>query len=163
MNGWLKSWRWGREYFRHVRPEVITGLKPIRARAHQIPNAELREQAVTSLDTKQFHCEGGGVFASPFRDPHNLLLSFLLPYQTLCDFLDTVTDRGPSQDPQNLRLLHQSLLDALTPENPLTDYYALHPTRHDGGYIEWLVLSAREALARFPGLAAVQEELRRLA
>jgi tetraprenyl-beta-curcumene synthase len=157
-----QSWRWGQEYFRHVRPSVTNGLAPLKQRADAIPHPALRQQALSSLNTKQFHCEGGGVFAGPSRDAEGLLLKFLLPYQTLCDYLDTVTDRGPSTDPANLRQLHQALIDAVRPGSELQSYYALHPDKDDGGYAEALVNSSRAALLAFPGIAAVQPALEKL-
>ncbi len=157
-----QSLNWIREYFQVVRPEVIRGLAPIRRRALAIPNAELRAQALDSLKTKQFHCEGGGIFSAPSRDPGGCLFSFVVPYQTLCDYLDTVTDRGPSQDPENLRQLHQALVDAIHPETPLHDYYAHHPSRDDGGYAASLVQDARQSLTQFPGLMSVLGPMQRL-
>lgn len=162
IDEWRKSWHWGREYFRHVRPAVIGGLEPLYTRAQAIPNPRLREQALSSLQTKQFHCEGGGVFGGPSRDQRGLLFNFLLPYQTLCDYLDTVTDRGPSQDPVNLRALHQSLLDAVNPNLPTHAYYRYHPDQDDGEYAQSLVQDARAALLRFPGYTAVQKPLTQL-
>lgn len=162
MDRWRESWHWGQEYFRHVRPAVVTGLKPLYDRAYAIPNLNLREQALSSLKTKQFHCEGGGVFAGPSRDQEGLLFTFLLPYQTLCDYLDTVTDRGPSQDPINLRQLHQALVDAVHPTEATQDYYRYHPDQNDAGYAASLVADARSALLMFPGYEAVKGALARL-
>lgn len=162
MRIWRQSWAWGREYFRHVRPDVVRGLSPLRARAESIPDPTLRDHALSSLNTKQFHCEGGGVFSGPSRDPEGHLLDFLLPYQTLCDYLDTVTDRGPSQDPDDLRQLHLALIDAVNPDNPLRDYYALHPHQADGGYLVSLVEDARHGLSKFPGFHGVHPAMNRL-
>lgn len=162
MAEWTKPWKWGREYFGEVRPHVVRGLEPLRLRAMAIPHPELRAQALSSLDTKQFHCEGGGVFGGSSRDPSGFLLDFLLPYQTLCDYLDTVTDRGPSTAPDNLRLLHQSLLDAVVPEAGLQNYYALHPHQDDGGYVADLITRCHTALAHFPGYDAVRSSMTRL-
>ncbi|PSR21918.1 MAG: DUF2600 domain-containing protein [Sulfobacillus acidophilus] len=162
MGTWRQSWQWGREYFRDVRPGVVQGLAPLYTRAQNIPHPQLREQALSSLVTKQFHCEGGGVFSGPSRDPARRLLSFLLPYQTLCDYLDTVTDRGPSQDSNNLRQLHQALIDAVQPQHALHDYYAYHPHQGDGGYLISLVEDARASLTQFPGYHAVRSAIREL-
>lgn len=162
MDEFQQSWRWGKEYFRHVRPAVVAGLAPLKDLARTIPHPALRDQALLSLTTKQFHCEGGGVFAGPSRDKQGLLLDYLLPYQTLCDYLDTVTDRGPSTDSANLRQLHQALVDAIRPNEPTHAYYALHPHQEDGGYVEALVARSRRALAQFPGLAAVRPAMERL-
>ncbi|MHB1610444.1 MAG: tetraprenyl-beta-curcumene synthase family protein [Sulfobacillus sp.] len=159
----FRSWRWGTEYFRSVRPAVIRSLNEIRSWAERIPHPELRDQALNSLTFKQFHCEGGGVFGAPSRDPAGHVMQFLVPYQTLCDYLDTVTDRGPSQDPEDLRWLHQSLLDAVSPGSPIRDYYALHPHQDDGGYISRLVHACHESLQQFPGFSMISESLSRLA
>ncbi len=158
----VRSWRWGTEYFRSVRPRVIQAITGLRLKAEGIPDPILRQQALISLRDKQFHCEGGGVFGGPSRDPRGYLLEFLVPYQTLCDYLDTVTDRGPSQDPTNLRWLHQSLFDAVTPHASVRDYYRDHPSGEDGGYIASLVHSSQEALRNFPGYGAIQTPMRRL-
>lgn len=162
MGEWGKAWGWAQEYFRAVRPAVIRGLQPIRERAEQIPDPTLRAGALESLATKQFHCEGGGVFAGPSRDSHQQVLAFLLPYQTLCDYLDTVTDRGPSKDPENFQALHEALLDAVHPFGPLHDYYRRHPNQDDGGYLASLVTDSRSALGSFPGLNTVAPFLVRL-
>lgn len=155
----IRSWQWGREYFRFVRPAVVASLQTFREAAEHIPEPSLREQALSSITTKQFHCEGGGVFGGPSRDAHGAILEFLVPYQTLCDYLDTVTDRGPSQDPTNLRWLHQSLIDAVTPDAPLQNYYAHHPYQDDGGYIHRLVRDSQHALTRFTGYSAIQDTM----
>ncbi|MCY0908690.1 MAG: tetraprenyl-beta-curcumene synthase family protein [Sulfobacillus thermotolerans] len=158
----VRSWRWGQEYFRSVRPRVVQAITQLKETAAHIPDPTLRQQALSSLQEKQFHCEGGGVFGGPSRDPGGYLLQFLVPYQTLCDYLDTVTDRGPSQDPGNLRWLHQALLDAVTPLAPVQDYYRQHPQGEDGGYMASLVQSAQSALQYFPGYEAIARPMRRL-
>lgn len=157
----ILSLRWGAEYLKTVRPMVADALSRWRTKAEAIPDAVLRGQALSSLTEKQFHCEGGGVFAGPSRDPGGDLMQFLVPYQTLCDYLDTVTDRGPSQDPENLRWLHQSLLDAVEPGAPVRDYYRSHPQGEDGGYIADLVRQCQTMLRRFPGFSAIAEPVRR--
>ncbi|MDA8195567.1 MAG: tetraprenyl-beta-curcumene synthase family protein [Thermaerobacter sp.] len=151
------------EYFRSVRPSVALQLAGWRQKAQAIPDPVLREQALSSLTSKQFHCEGGGVFAAPSRDPLGYLMRFLVPYQTLCDYLDTVTDRGPSLDRADFRLLHQSLLDAVTPRAALKDYYQRHPYTQDGGYLADLVTACQQLLPAFPGYSRVAAQVRHLA
>lgn len=159
---WIQSWRWAQEYFHNVRPQVHRQLGRWEQHARTIPNPELRSQALDSLIHKRFHCEGGGVFGGPSRDPRGAILPFLIPYQTLCDYLDTVTDRGPSQDPTNLRMLHQSLVDAVVPTQPVDNYYRWHPHQDDGAYIAQLVGACHQALSVFPGYAVVQPFMVRL-
>ncbi|MBX5467671.1 MAG: tetraprenyl-beta-curcumene synthase family protein [Firmicutes bacterium] len=148
--GW---WRFAREYLEAVRPAVARGLEPIRRRAEAIPDPRLKAAALESLRTKTFHCEGGGVLAGPSRDPTGQVLPVILAYQTLCDYLDTLTDRGPSRDPENLRALHEALEDAVRPGAAVRDYYRHHPDRQDGGYLVYLVTTCQEglgALAAWP-------------
>lgn len=163
MDEYAAAWRWAREYLREVRPRVDHLLEPWRQQAQAIPHPILRAQALESLRWKQFHCEGGAVIASPSRDPQGLVLAFLIPYQTLCDYLDTVTDRGPSQDPDDLRLLHQALIRAVDPTSPPVDFYRLHPHQDDGGYLTHLVDACRQALVKIPGYPFIRDQVLQLA
>ena len=156
-------WQWSKEYLQVVRPEVQRLLRPWQALAQTIPDPVLRQQALASLSTKKFHCEGGAVLAGPCRDPEGRVLEFLVPYQTLCDYLDTVTDRGPSNDPVDLNGLHQSLLAAVDPRRPLSDFYRWHPQKSDGGYVRSLLEACRTALSQLPGYVAVAPEVEQLA
>ncbi len=156
MHNYFALWSWAHTYLRAVRPQVDDALGPWQARAQNIPDPRLREHALSSLTHKQFHCQGAGVLASPARDPKGRVLAFVIPYQTLCDYLDTVTDRGPSKDPQDLRQLHQALFDAVTPGGPVHDYYQIHPQRNDGGYLRALVKACQHALDRLPGYPWIQ-------
>lgn len=159
MADYQAMWTWAQEYRTWVRPSVAKALRAVRREAERIPDPVLREQALSSITHKTFHCEGGGVYAGPSRDPHGRLLGFLIPYQTLCDYLDTVTDRGPSQDPEDLQCLHQALADAVNPYAPVRDYYRRHPSGDDGGYVDGLVLASQRALSLFPGYALVQPRI----
>jgi tetraprenyl-beta-curcumene synthase len=153
---------WSREYFGYVRPAVREALNTWHVHAAAIPHPVLRAQALSSLTSKHFHCEGGAIYAVPSRDPEGHLFRFIIPYQTLCDYLDTVTDRGPSQDPENLRLLHQSLWAAVNPGCPTQDFYALHPHQDDGGYIARLIDATQHALVTLPGFEAVKPWIEQL-
>jgi hypothetical protein len=46
-----------------VRPDVHRHLGEWKKRAEEIPNPELRKQALMSIETKTFHCEGGSIYA----------------------------------------------------------------------------------------------------
>ena len=58
-----------RHVFR-VLPIAEAELDRWAARARQVPDPELRRQALASIRTKRFHCQGGSVFAtaSSFAD-----------------------------------------------------------------------------------------------
>ncbi|MCY0863866.1 MAG: tetraprenyl-beta-curcumene synthase family protein [Sulfobacillus sp.] len=160
MAPWTTSWRWVREYLTAVRPTVARYLAEWQTQATAIEHPALRTQALSSLTTKQFHCEGGGIFSSPSRDPEQRLLPFIVAYQTACDYLDTITDRGPSQAPDNLRQLHQALLDAVTPGKSPEAYFRSHPDGDDGGYLTRLVTRCQTEVATWPGWSAVAPYIR---
>ena len=71
------------------------------------------------------------------------------------DYLDTLGE-APGQDAleDGLRL-HRSLAVALTPGAESLDWYARHPRRDDGGYLDFLVTTCQEAVATLPGQAAL--------
>ena len=128
------------------------------ARAEAIPDPELRRQALASLSTKRFHCEGGSVFAA-IAAPAAAgdVLRAIVALQTISDYLDNLSDRSLAGGEVDLRCLHRAFTDAAAPASPAKAgaYYAHHPHRDDGGYLDALVSACREALARLPGQAVV--------
>ncbi len=149
--------------YKYVLPEVRTCLDFWRRDAAGIPDPELRKQALASIETKQFHCEGGGIYAAGNLSMRHILIPLIVAYQTISDYLDNLCDRSTSLDPADFRLLHQSMLDAITPGAELVNYYALRTEQNDGGYLHRLVLTCQEMTAKLPGYAAAAEEIRHLA
>lgn len=148
--------------YRHVFPEVRNELRRWREAAGRIPDPELRKQAVDSLIHKEFHCKGGAVYAAanlPFR---HVLIPLIVAFQTISDYLDNLCDRSTSLDPEDFRLLHRSMLDAVDPDAPLTDYYALRQERDDGGYLRELVLTCQSCVSQLSSYPLVYESVREL-
>ncbi|MHA0857920.1 tetraprenyl-beta-curcumene synthase family protein [Paenibacillus sp. CMAA1364] len=148
--------------YKHILPAVRTELASWRQRALAIPDQELRNQALDSMDTKQFHCQGGAVYAaidSPYR---NILIRLIVSYQTISDYLDNLCDRSTSMDPEDFRLLHQSMLDAVDPTAQLCDYYAMHQEVDDGGYLLELVKSCQSCIVMLPSYDVAQPYIRDL-
>src|SRR5690349_17982404 len=108
--------------YRHVLPEVHDQLSYWRMRAQEIPNPELRRQALESIRTKTFHCEGGGIYSLLAKERLKEAVSFIVAYQTISDYLDNLCDRSTSLDPLDFRALHDSMHHALTPGQALSDY-----------------------------------------
>jgi tetraprenyl-beta-curcumene synthase len=150
-------------YLVSVLPGVERNLKRWRARAAAIPDPRLRIQALASLTHKKFHCQGGSVFCACPGGFRNELLSFIVAYQTMCDYLDNLCDRAGVIDECAFRLLHRSLLDAVRTEaeSEGKDYYAFYPWSDDGGYLRELVATCRHALGRFPYFSLVQPAVER--
>ena len=149
--------------YRHILPETRRELARWRREAESIPNEELRLQAISSMTTKQFHCEGGAVFAAAAGDRLGDLVPLIVALQTISDYLDNLCDRSTSLDPDDFRLLHRAMLDAVDPDAAPTDYYAHRAEREDGGYLAALVAACQARVRALPGYAVVQPHVTRFA
>jgi tetraprenyl-beta-curcumene synthase len=148
--------------YRYVLPMVRAELARWRETAERIPDPELRRQAIDSITHKDFHCKGGAVYAAADLQNRHVLIPLIVAFQTISDYLDNLCDRSTSLDPQDFRLLHRSMLDAVDPEAPLGDYYALRTERDDGGYLHELVRTCQACLARLPSYRHVRESVAEL-
>jgi tetraprenyl-beta-curcumene synthase len=129
-----------------------------RARAQAIPNQALRETALAAISHKRDNLEGAALFwvLPATRSPQ--LLRLLVAHQALWDYLDSVTERYPSDD--SARQLHLALAEAIDPDAPTSDYYRHHPWGDDGGYLDELVAACREGCRALPSYSRVREPLR---
>ncbi len=142
--------------YRHIFPGVRQELSRIKMRAEEIPDPELRTQALASIESKQFHCEGGAIYAAANLSMKDILIPLIVSYQTISDYLDNLCDRSTSMDAEDFRLLHKSMLDAVNPDAKLVNYYALRKEQEDEGYLHSLVSTCQSCLKRLPGYSAVQ-------
>ena len=133
-----------------VLPKVRRHLDHWKGRAAAIREAELRRQALASIETKTFHCEGGALYALLAGEERDEAIRFIVAYQTISDYLDNLCDRSTSFDPDDFTALHQSMLHALTPGAPTVDYYRLRSEQDDGGYLADLVRTCQDVLSRVP-------------
>ena len=127
-----------------------------RARAEEIPDARLRADALTSIDTKRGHADGAALFWTLPRRRDPDLLRLLLCYQMIWDFLDCVNERATEEGIRNGRQLHLALVEALDPGAPISEYYRYHPWCEDGGYLRMLVESCRRGCAALPSYGRVR-------
>lgn len=149
--------------FLKVRPLTHAYMRQWKERALTIPDPELKRQAETSIETKTFHCEGGALLGLLAGDHYQDAIEFIVAYQTLSDYLDNLCDRSTSQDPQDFRALHESMLHALNPEAPLAAYYRHRLEQDDGGYLAALVQTCRKVLERLPDYTPGAKAVRELA
>jgi tetraprenyl-beta-curcumene synthase len=124
--------------------------------AGRIPDAAIRDDALSSFTYKRVNIDGAALFCilSSSRDPR--LVRLLVAYQILWDFLDSMNERGADRGTVNGRHLHLALVDALDPALPISDYYRYHPWREDGGYLRSLVLLCRRECALLPSYKVVR-------
>jgi tetraprenyl-beta-curcumene synthase len=150
--------------------ELIWGLRRVsreidgwRARAAEIPDAELRADALGAFRRKRGNIDGAALFWTlPDRRNRNLL-GILVAYEILADYLDCVSERSAGLGVANGRQLHLALVEALDPEAPISDYYRYHPWRDDGGYVRALVERCRAHCAALPSYEQVRPLLSRAA
>lgn len=149
--------------YRDVIPITHKFLSEWKTKAKEIPDEELRKQALMSIDSKTFHCEGGSIYGM-LAGPHmKESIRFIVAYQTISDYLDNLCDRSTSLDPKDFRLLHDSMHDALTPGKPVTNYYANRKEQNDGGYLVSLVKACQDVLGQLPHYKKIAPVLHELA
>ncbi len=149
--------------FLQVRPWVHEYLKQWIERAARIPAPELQKQALASIRTKTFHCEGGSIYGLLAGDQYPEAIRFIVAYQTISDYLDNLCDRSTSLDPEDFRILHTSMHHALTPGARSEDYYRYRDEQDDGGYLTALVRTCQDVLARLPAYQQIAPYLHELA
>lgn len=149
--------------YRDVLPRVRKYLELWKKEAGQIPDIELRQQALLSIENKTFHCEWGSIYGLLAKDKIDPTIRFIVAYQTISDYLDNLCDRSTSLDPEDFRCLHQSCLDALTPNAECIDYYQFHQEKNDGGYLIKLVKACQNILKQLPSYLMIAPCLHELA
>ncbi|WP_244535672.1 tetraprenyl-beta-curcumene synthase family protein [Lentibacillus halodurans] len=148
--------------YRKIFPVVNTELAFWQKRAGEIPNEELRQQALASIDSKRFHCLGGAVYALLAGFGWHEAIRFIVAYQTISDYLDNLCDRSTSLDPNDFRLLHEAMADALSTDNPIRNYYELRPEQSDGEYLADLVRTCQKTMRRLEVHDAIRQHLLKL-
>jgi tetraprenyl-beta-curcumene synthase len=149
--------------YRDVLPRVRKYLGFWQKEAEKIPDSELRKQALLSINSKTFHCEGGSIYGLLAKEQIEPTIRFIVAYQTISDYLDNLCDRSTSLDPEDFRTLHQACLDALTPDAEGINYYQLRQEQDDGGYLIKLVKTCQNVLKKLPSYQVIAPCLHELA
>ncbi|WP_286171879.1 tetraprenyl-beta-curcumene synthase family protein [Gracilibacillus phocaeensis] len=145
--------------YRKVFPEVNNQLAYWKERASQIPDPELRTQALASIRDKKFHCQGGSVYSMLAGEYWQEAIRFIVAYQTISDYLDNLCDRSTSLDPTDFRMLHQSMEDALSPDNKVQNYYHYRMEQEDADYLKDLVLTCQAVVRYIPNYRLFQHHV----
>lgn len=140
-------------------PEVHFALKRWRGQASLIPDSALRVQALSSIEKKAFHCQGGAAYALYPTALTSNAIQFIVAYQTISDYLDNLCDRSGVTEEEAFRQLHLAMADAVDPNAPMHDYYKHYPHKDDGGYLDNLVAACRREVERLPSLGTVKHIL----
>jgi tetraprenyl-beta-curcumene synthase len=153
-----------RRYWLSVFPRVAREVWRRRALASRIPDPVLRRHALEALEHKRGNLDGAAVFATLVTGARRTpVIQALVAAQAICDYLDVLAEQ-PTLDPiANGEHLHRALIVATTPGEKHCDYYCYHDRSDDGGYLQALVESVREALTGLPLLSLIAEPMRRAA
>jgi tetraprenyl-beta-curcumene synthase len=140
-------------------PAVAREVTAWRARAIEIPDRLLREDALSTLARKRTHTDGAALFSTIPRMRDLRLLRALVAFEILLDFLDDVNERGAAAGQANGLQLHLALIDAVDVYRPISDYYRYNPWQNDGGYARALVETCRTGCSQLPSYRRVREQL----
>jgi tetraprenyl-beta-curcumene synthase len=153
-----------RRYWFGVFPVARSTQRRLLARAEAIPDPRLRADALASHRDKGANSEGLAALAVLAPRGHRAeVVSSLVSYQLILDYLDGVSER-PGPDPlANGLKLHRAFEVALDPEAAEGDYYSLAVACEDGGYLAELIRTCREPLLDLPSYPAAREALLRQA
>lgn len=135
---------------------VSRELATWRSIAREIPHERLRENALAALAEKRTEAFGASLFCTLPRRRSAALLRLLVAYQTMWDFLDSASEEIAPVAGAEGRRLHLALVEALTPDGEVSDYYEFHPGTHDGGYLAALVGACQECCAQLPSYERVR-------
>lgn len=149
--------------YKDILPTVHRELNYWKKRAKEIPNTELRNQALASIKHKTFHCEGGSILALMAKGRNKEAIRFIVAYQTISDYLDNLCDRSTSQDAKDFTALHESMEDAISLERELNkNYYRYRQDQDDGGYLAELSATCRDVLKNIVHYDKIKEYLEEL-
>jgi tetraprenyl-beta-curcumene synthase len=149
--------------YRNVFPIVHRELAYWKQKAEAIPDGELRKQALASIQSKMFHCEGGAILSLLAEADMEACIRFIVAYQTISDYLDNLCDRSTSLDPLDFRALHDSMPDALRIDANVSNYYRNRAEQEDGGYLHELVRTCQEVLKQVKHYKIIAPFLQELA
>lgn len=138
------------------RAAVSREIRRWRTAAEQIPNPELRADALDVLTRKRGNTDGAALFWTLTRQRDLSLLRLLVAHEVIWDFLDNASERGAHIGQHNGRQLHLAIVESLDPTRPISDYYRYHPWQDDGGYLRALVQACRIGVERLPSYRVVR-------
>jgi tetraprenyl-beta-curcumene synthase len=125
--------------------------------AAAIPDPALRAHALGTLRSESFSALGAALVATTSSRTEPALVRLLVALQVAWDYIDTLAEQPVADPIGNGTQLHRALVDALSAAPPREDYYRLHSSQDDGGYLAALVRGCREACATLPAYEEVRE------
>jgi tetraprenyl-beta-curcumene synthase len=148
-------------YASAVLPRIDHERERWAARAAQIPDPALREQALGALREKSANVDATGVFATLApRHDRPIVVRAGAALQIAVDYLDTLSEDVAADDLEDGLRMQRALLGAVMPGDPPIELSGLHPGRDDGGYLGGLISDCARANAALPRIAECRAPLR---
>jgi tetraprenyl-beta-curcumene synthase len=150
----------GIAYWLTIAPTARSELRRWKRYARKIPDPVLRGHALEKLSNEALNPEAAAFFAvlAP-KTSRPRLIRLIVAYQAMYDYLDAVNEEPAFSPLRDGLQLHRALLDTVQSRQTSTDYYTHHPQHDDGGYLNALANTCRDALDAFPSTAAVTPAL----
>lgn len=153
--------RIGGDYWLTIYPNVARELRRWRRQAAAIPDSTLRAQALAALEDKRRHAEGAAAFAVLCPRAQRVhVIRFLVAFQVMYDYLDTVSEDAAADPLLDTLQLHTALTDALLPGVAHGPAYARHAHEDDGGYLAGFVDTCRVSCSALPAFGIVAPTVR---
>ncbi len=146
-------------YWSSVAPLVRRLLRRWEARAAEIADPHLNYLAREKLRNERFNVEVAAMIATIAPMEHReRAVEAIVALQVMYDFLDALTEQ-PATDPIRDGLQQSgAFLDALSVSTPSQrENYACYLCGSDGGYLEDLAVTVRDALLGLPAVDAIAE------
>jgi len=152
-------------YWPTVAPLVRAQLKDWEARARLIPDPSLRACAIEQLRTERFNVELAATLATLApRAARATVTRAIVALQVMYDYVDTLTEQAQQAAQRSTRdrhSLYEALPDAVAKSPRPKDHYRDLPNLGDGGYLQGLLDTVAQSLARLPAIEAIHEVARR--
>lgn len=151
------------QYWLHIYPRTRREAAVWHGRAQTIEDPDLRRLALEAQRIKRGNIEGSTAFAilAP-RGRRPTVVRAQIAFQSVYDFVDTLSEQAHPHPIANSRRLHQALLIALERSANQPNYYSRQPGRGDGGYLEEMVDACRRALWQLPSQPSISRPARRI-
>ncbi len=150
-------------YWLGIYPRTRREANSWHIRAGAIPDQALRDLAFEAHRVKRGNIDGSTAFAilAP-RSQRAKVVRAQVAFQSIYDFVDTLSEQANPHPIANSRRLHQALLTALDPDSAQPNYFAQQPGLRDGGYLEEIVDTCRAAVRALPSQLAASDPSRRI-
>jgi len=145
----------------YILPEIKKQLGAWAIKSSMIENDILREQAMLAVRRKKFYYHGGSIYAIYPGVDMKRAVSFIVSFQTICDYLDMLCNRSDVKNEQVFRQLYLAILDAVDKYRGINNYYYYYPYKDDGRFLSSLVEKCTDQTIGIPSYNLVIEPVKK--